>query len=371
MNAPTRPAVLLQRLRSLPPRTRLILAAVLVVVLAVPAALLLLSPRGGETGPVDVVRAYTSAIQRGDATAALDLVGRPAGDTPFLLNEALGGGWTVEAVTERSNANGDATVEAVFSGAARTTATFILHKGQDGRWRVLNPFARVRFPRSPVDFVALNGVRIDATAADPAGEFLLLPGIYRLYPAGNTNINLGPREFAALPGALAVPDLSDLALTPEGEAAARAAVTAYIDACTGWAVLEPYACPFGATDDVGDFAGYEYMHDYSGISWSVESYPEYAITATGAAFTFAQSKPGEVGFSATGVKRRWNGKDFVKDGEAPVKVTCRIDVSRLELRLSAEGVWKVVAAADPGTTSDPAAFRPGASVDTCGGGGRY
>src|SRR5690606_3538879 len=96
---------------------------------------------------------------------------------------AIADDWWVVSVTEIGREHSDSVVvEAEIAGPGGTaTGTFSVETVDD-EWMVSDPFAKVRFPASPLSFIRVNDAvePYDGATADHQ-TFSLLPGLYRFY----------------------------------------------------------------------------------------------------------------------------------------------------------------------------------------------
>lgn len=359
----------LRRWRGMSWRTRELTGGGIAVVVLLGALGLAWEPGDARPEPDEVVRAYLDAIRSGDAELALELARQhPEGESAtFLDSAALNGDWVVAAVETTERDDTSARVAVTLKGSGREqSGAFALERSVAGEWIMVDPLVRTGIGQTPRRYLELGGAQAAWTTADPARGFLLFPGVYSAYPDGDA-VTAAPVELFALNGGEPV-NLPAPALTKAGTASAREAVTAYFASCAERAELFLGLCPFSGSVRIDAYVGEEYLDDYRDIRWTVTEQPELEFAVDGPVVTVRETKPGEVALSMTATRQVWNGDDFVDGDDVSVKTTCRTRADTLVLTLGAHGAWTVAHVADAGAVPSEFAYRPAATVDTCGSG---
>lgn len=235
------------------------LALRLVAALAVVAMLLLVGAglvdehlKTGTYGPQAAVRSYLTAVQSGDATAALGhLVGHVTG--PLLTHDALRAGGGVHNVKLGKATIGGSSAEVAASyevGNRRVRALFQLvaerthkHFGRYPRWLISNGVSGLRIDASgSLTSVAVNGVKVDIRGG--SAVLPVFPGSYTVRAAASGPIT-APPQSVIVTGAEGFAGVQLQAqLSAAGVSAVQSAVDQAIAACAASTVLQPPDCPF-------------------------------------------------------------------------------------------------------------------------------
>ncbi len=319
--------------------------------------------------PEDVVEDYLTAIADKDVEGALELVTRlgygvPYGErAAFLTPDAISDDWWVVSVTELEREYGsEARVKAVIAGPGGTSEGEFTAREDDGEWLLSDPFAKVRFPASPLTYLRVNDKIV--TRSDDWGdsaEYTLFPGLYRFYQSVPDVVKTSKTDaVAAFPppeSALSstVPKVVPAALTPGSRAVERMrrGVRQQIDDCAEFATPTPYGdCPF-ATDGEIDTPDGKRVTKLRGLKWTVASYPvvdmaDDRIDQQQPGFGLRTVEPGTVTLSGSGLD--------TEDKVTTFTVTCDIDLTGFQGTVGANGDVEISKSAVRGSD---------ATVDTC------
>lgn len=273
-------------------RRRIAIAVPVILALAVPGYIARWEYTEREaTEPVEVVRAFLEASRSGDVEAALALTrGDPhTASQDLLVPEAMNADWEILDLDLQSWSPVDVNVDvwATVKGPGGTELTHPLSVELiDGDWKITDPFATLAVAALPVPYLEVNGITLPTEADDPR-EFVLLPGVYRLYehdPAllsyeAEPLLALGERlvhaDGAEIPGL--VEAFKGFTVVADDEAALNERLTAYLDECLASPDgPESFGCPFGldayATDD-------PYFTPGGGNRWEIIEYPQAAAAS--------------------------------------------------------------------------------------------
>jgi hypothetical protein len=315
--------------------------------------------------PEATVEEFLTSVAEKDVEGALALVTRsgygvPYGDAAaFLTPAAISGDWWVASVAETGRDYGSATVKAVIAGPGGSAEGEFTVTEYDDEWLLSDPFAKVRFPESPLSFLRVNDQIVDRAEFDGmVGDVTLFPGLYRFYqPVADVVDTKGTGQVAVFPppeddGYTDEPTVVPALLTPGKRAttALRAAVRDRIDECVGFATAAPAAdCPF-ATDGEIDTQDGRRVSAVRGLTWTVASYPEVTMTDQRArehraGFRIDTAKPGAVTLTGTG--------EDTDDQQVTFTVTCAVDLTGYTATIGADGSVAL------------ASLRPGDRTDTC------
>lgn len=297
--------------------------------------------------PAEVVADFLTAVAERDVEGALALVspsgyGVPFGDAAaFLDPEAIAEGWWVVSVREVGREYDDsARVEAVLAGPGGTADGEFEVTERDGEWLLTDPFARVRFPASPLGYVQVNDAVLDRPGGERPNEvYSLFPGVYRFYGA-----RPGVVDTPGTPAVAAFPQLSgrdERLVVPApltaGEDVVRKAqreVESRTVECAGFATADPHEhCPF-VTDGEIDTPDGRRLTELRGLKWTVKRQPRIALADERAedlvpGFAVETVEPGAVTLSGTGTD--------TNDDTTPFTVTCEIDLTGHRVQVSPTG----------------------------------
>jgi hypothetical protein len=274
------------------------------------------------------VRAFLTAIQRGDVAAARALVADEpdsAADDSFLRAAAPRQRWHIDSVRVVPSATGawESPVDATISTAGGRTASyrFTAVRSADG-WRLRDPYVYLTFGTFPLPYVDVDGHRkaLPETAArvERVGTLVLLPGVHRFFVSAPDTVTVPRSGYPLMPGtyALGQPDaivldgtpvtLPPTTLTAAAQRQAQRQVDAYLDACATHRRLVTPGCPFGAEsvpvpghpDQV--FSGAE----VTSVAWTVIRHPVVTVQPDGNEFSVADRRPGLVKLTVTGTDRQ-------------------------------------------------------------------
>jgi hypothetical protein len=331
---------------------------VVAAVLAVWAVVALTDQRD----PAETVEEFLTAVADKDVEGALALVTRygygvPYGEeATFLAPEAISDGWWVVSAEEIDREySSTARVKAVIAGPGGSASGVFSVQEDHDEWLVEDPFARVRFPASPLEYVQVN----DKIA--PRGEgfasYALFPGTYRFFQSVPGVVEAGKIDAVVVfPAEESRQDreIVPSALTASKNAVAKAekALRQRIDECTDFATEAPYgSCPF-ATDGEVDTTDGKRVDELHGLKWTVKTYPEVALTDDRTSefrpgFALKATTPGAV--TLTGAGEDTEGK------QTTFTITCDMDLTGITATLTATGDTELA-------TTSPA---PPAQFDTC------
>ncbi len=228
--------------------------------------------------PHAVVESFLTALVDGDPAAAADLLAAQPTGNPVLLSDAavpaasdrLTGFTVVSTTTDDERTT--VTVEIEQAGETDTVDLPLVLVRRDGGildvWRIhpeALPTVYVTYPRPEGMELTVNGTPFGMLAGAFEVDVPAFPGTYVFEPRGGTDsydaeptsvtVRFGSDGTAALP----------VRLTEAGEAAARAAVNAHLDACLAQPVLAPVGdCGFWVIDDGAT---------YTNIRWTLLARP--------------------------------------------------------------------------------------------------
>jgi hypothetical protein len=293
-------------------------------------------------GPEETVEDYLTAIVGKDVDGALALVTRYGYGVPygvpatFLTPEAIADDWWVVSVEETGRELGDARVRAVIAGPDGTASGEFTVTEDDDEWLLEDPFARVRFPLSPLGYIQVNDKIVPRPPdAGAYGTYALFPGTYRFFQTIPGVVTTGEaKAVAAFPPADGNREKEVLPPSPavgdQATAKAQKAVARKLDECAGYATELPYGnCPFG-TDGEVDTPDGKRVRDLHGLKWTVTTYPKVALAYTHpTGFSLETEEAGKVTLTGTGLD--------TDDNPATFTVTCDVDLSTLSATLTPEG----------------------------------
>lgn len=346
------------------PRRSLVTPIVFGVIVAVVAVWITVAVATSRD-PEETVEAYLSAVAEKDVAGALELVSRsgygvPYGDrATFLTAEAISDDWRVVSVTEVGREyRTTARVKAVIAGPGGTAEGEFVVNEYDDEWTLEDPFVTVRFPLSPLSYVRVND-KIVPTPRDSSGyEFYeLFPGIYRFY-GSVPEVMESPRTNAV--AAFPREDPDEIVIVPSALVPGRKAldrlqevVKERIDECATFATPAPYGgCPF-ATDGAIDTPDGRRVTDLHGLTWTVASYPEVALSDDRAersrGFALKATEPGSVTLTGSGEDNDGNPATFT--------VSCDMDLTGMRATVDAQGGVTLIGSPNPAV--------PATDFDTC------
>lgn len=228
--------------------------------------------------PQVVVESFLGALVDGDPTAAAALLAVQPTGNPVLLSEAavpaaadrVTGFRVLSTTTEGERTT--VTVEVDQAGETDTVDLPLVLVRRDGGildvWRIhpeALPTVYVTYPRPDGMDLTVNGAPFGVLVGAFEVDVPAFPGTYVFEPEGGTDsydaepasvtVRFGSDGTAALP----------VRLTEAGEASARAAVDAHLDACLAQPVLAPAGdCGFWVIDDGAT---------YTNIRWTILARP--------------------------------------------------------------------------------------------------
>lgn len=274
------------------------------------------------------VRAFLSAIQRGDvaaATAVVDDEPDSSADDSFLRVAVSRQRWHLDSVRAVPSAlgPGESLVDATISTAGGRTASYrftVFRSGDD--WRLRDPYVYLTFGTFPLPYVDVDGHRkaLPETAARVArvGKLALLPGVHRFFASAPDTVTVARSGYPLMPGTyvLRQPDaivldgtpvtLPPTTLTAEAQRQAQHQVDAYLDACATHRRLVTPGCPFGAESvPVPGHPGQVFSGaEVTSVSWAVVWHPVITVQPDGNEFSVADRRPGLVKLTVTGTDRQ-------------------------------------------------------------------
>lgn len=274
------------------------------------------------------VRAFLTAVQRGDVAAAQRLVDdRPdtrMSSPSFLRSDVLRQRWRVTSVRsdddadERSySAEVDATI-AVPGGPSVTHRFDLVRESGDGAWRLRDPYVYLTFGTFPVSYVAINGHREKLPRPGEnttyGARYVLFPGVYRFFSSAPA-VTHSTRAYPLMPGQYAVRQDDDasaagpnaltlprMRLTGSAQRKAQQAVYDYLDDCVRRAKLVTPGCPFGAESvpEPGRPDRIFYGREIKSTRWKLQRHPEVTIEPVGNEFQVVDRRPGTLKLTVTG-----------------------------------------------------------------------
>lgn len=224
------------------------------------------------------VRGYLEALERQDATGALELAGQSVtGDasSELLVREGMGELSGIQLVSDEADPDGlHHVVYSWQSGSVTGKSTFEVRRtgtllGLFPTWSFeTSPLAVMQLTVQHDDRFSANGVElVTPTPNTPSPYLAFAPGTYEL-THNSTYLEAQPTIVSvASPGSV-VPGILDIQANAAFVKAAQTAVDKALDDCTKQTVLLPTGCPFGqpiANRIVGE------------PQWSMLEYPEVAL----------------------------------------------------------------------------------------------
>ncbi len=286
------------------------------------------------------VASFLQAVRDGDVEGALAHTDQKDASGPYLVPEALDPNWEVVTVAQvdYDELRPDMAVAQVYAEIEAEDGSRIGHRYRVEIERgeaVIKEAMTATDAWGALEYLDMNGVRIDIDPEAGLVSILLLPGRYEFYPdlpstmdleGGDAMLVLGNRYLAL--GS----DTADewlpaprLLMSAEGEDAVNAALRAHYDAC--------------AADPSGDGCALAFPIDAErdlavapGAAWEITAYPEVRAERLwfehGTGFGLQSAVPGEARVLA----------EITEDGESRTAlVSCPIWVDGLYATLDDEG----------------------------------
>ncbi|HIV58568.1 MAG TPA: hypothetical protein H9902_11510 [Candidatus Stackebrandtia faecavium] len=295
--------------------------------IAIGVATVLVVPAPASTSE-RLVDEYLSALQDGDASAALEIAG--GGDTDGALKSPTGGDNTRRSVIASDFLTDDATGTDWATESVREINTEIVHETDDrvveltrvlatgthedqllrGLFTVVDdsredgvylekPFAYIDTGAFQDSVLAINGTAVSIDEASPS-MVAIFPGAHEVFTGSDLFESKDPQSsLMAMPPAPIKLSVPDLHFTDKGEDAANTAVKDRLDECARSTATHPKNCPFGG-DDIGwddeDPQGIwtndGSFSDLKDLEWEIETYPEFDFRVSGTKVTAAVTDPG-------------------------------------------------------------------------------
>lgn len=286
------------------------------------------------------VTAFLEAVHEGDVDGALAYTDQEGAEGEFLVPEALDSRWAIAEVAQvdyDETGNGRAVAE-VYAEIEAEDGSRVGHRYhvEIDRGDALIKGAMVATDGwGALEYLDLNGVRLDIDLEVGLAHVLLLPGYYEFYPDLPSTMDLDGGEAMLVLGdrylTLGTGVVDQWLPTPwilvnqEGEDAMNAALREYYDACAADPSGE--GCPFGFPDDPD-----RELAMASGAAWEVVAYPEVQAERLwyehGTGFELQSALPGEARARVV----------ITEDGETRTTlVSCPIWVDGLYAELDPDG----------------------------------
>ncbi|KQX05098.1 MULTISPECIES: hypothetical protein [unclassified Leifsonia] len=272
------------------------------------------------------VEQYLSAIEDGDASAALSMPGvriapedlasaglPPKSADTLLRSSVLRGPSSVELVSDTNDDEGHHSVTyRVKLGGTTETMTFDVERA--GSWGGV--FHSWRFATSPIsaltvtvlhdDTFTVNGLTLDArahAAPDAAPSFnnsadylVLAPALYE-FSRSSLQLEAKPQDVTVTK--VGTQDVSiDVQPTQAFVDEVQAEINGFLDQCATQKVLQPTGCPFGTVID---------DRVISDPVWSIVSYPEVTLTPDDTAFQMPSTQG--IAHISVGVQSLYDGEE--------------------------------------------------------------
>jgi hypothetical protein len=312
----------------------------------------------GTAGPNESTEP-SGSTDAGDAAGGIDLGGRgndPAWDATrgeYLAPEALDTRWEIVTVAQvgfREHNGGNGATAEVYAEIEAYDGSRVGHRYQvtveHGKAEIKGAVPETE-AWGALDYLDMNGVRIETDPNSGFTNIYILPGLYEFYPdlpptigieesssmlvLGDAFLSLGddaPGDWLPAP----LPSV-----TQEGEDAVNAALRSHFDACGADPSGE--GCPFGFPEDQE-----RELVPVPGATWEITLYPRVSSDQLwyelGIGYSLQTAVPGEARVLA----------QITEDGqERTALVSCPVWVNGLYAHLDAEG---------GATISDPQDFAP-------------
>jgi hypothetical protein len=293
------------------------------------------------------VAAFLQAVHDGDVEGALARTDQAGASGEYLVPEALDPSWEIVTVAQVDYEEIDRgkAVAQVYAEIEAEDGSRIGHRYRveiEGGEAVIKDAMTASEAWGALDYLDMNGVRIEIDPEVGLTSILLLPGVYEFYPdlpstldleGGDAMLVLGDRYLALGSDTDEwLPTPSDtwlptpwLLVSAEGEDAVNAALREHYDACAG----DPSGdgCPFAfPADPERELAA------APGATWEITAYPEVRAERLwfehGTGFGLQSAVPGAARVLA----------EITEDGESRTTlVSCPIWVDGLYATLDDEG----------------------------------
>lgn len=253
---------------------------------------------------VAAVNGYLSALQEGDAKAAREFTDVSLlGHQPFLADDAIGGGWSVDMVALNGGfgAGSYAEVATVLSmpDGRESTGVFEVRMIKDG-WTITNPYVSLIVAETPIAALGVND-HTSPVENDALTEYFVFPGVLSFDDVGSELVTRQSMDYLMVTGRIELgTDASGghFELTDAGTALLQQKVDTLIDECTQNVELLTPGCPFGASHSRTD--DNEPVTDLADVTWTVIEYPQVIGAPADGEFVVASRAPGVVELSGTG-----------------------------------------------------------------------